>query len=267
MSWKSIICGLLLAHAAALAQPTWQGDLTAPNLGPHPAIPPCALEFQVSWKGLINSGSLKMEFAPPDARKPRDYVVRASGRSLGAAAGFFPYQCDFWSELAPTTLRPRYFHATERDQKECVTTTVRYRPNRVEIREISILTATKKTSRIDQIFKFAPVFDIFSAMLHVRSQTLHVGEKITLVICPFKTPHLLRITVLAHEVHNGRPAIRLNVGLQKIKITTLELKPYKKLKKDATLWLSNDLDRIPIEFRAAVFIGDVRATLSQHHKF
>jgi len=208
-----------------------------------------------------------MEFAPPDAEKPKDYVVRASGESLGAAASFFPYQCDFWSELAPTTLRPRYFYATEADKKEFVTTAVRYWPDRVEIREISKLTATGKSTQIDQIFKFAPVFDIFSAMLHIRSQTLAVGDKVTLVICPFKTPYLLRITVLAHEVHNGRDAIRLNVGIQKIKATTLELKPYKKLKKDATLWLSNDPDRIPIEFRAAVFVGDIRATLSKHQKF
>ena len=103
-------------------------------------------------------------------------------------------------------------------------------------------------------------------MLHVRSQTLNIGDKLTLVVCPFKTPYLLRIKVIAHETHNGRDAIRLNVGMQKIKTSTLELRSYKKLKQDATLWLSNDADRIPIEFRAAVFIGDVRATLSRHQR-
>jgi hypothetical protein len=38
------------------------------------------------------------------------------------------------------------------------------------------------------------------------------------------------------------------------------LKSYNKLKK-ATLWISDDADRIMIELRSEVFIGDVRAVL------
>jgi hypothetical protein len=54
--------------------------------------------------------------------------------------------------------------------------------------------------------------------------------------------------------------------MRKITPLTMELMPYKKLKSDATLWLSDDKDRIPVEFRAAVFIGDVRATLTGFRK-
>ena len=56
------------------------------------------------------------------------------------------------------------------------------------------------------------------------------------------------------------------MGMRKIDRKTLELLPYKKLKRDATLWLSDDADRIPLELRAAVFIGDIRATLTSHRK-
>lgn len=103
-------------------------------------------------------------------------------------------------------------------------------------------------------------------MLHVRSQKLADGDNITQVIHPFGTPYLLRVKVLGHEVHNGRKAIRLNVGMRKIDRKTLELLPYKKLKRDATLWLGDDADRVPIELRAAAFIGDVRVTLVAHRK-
>jgi hypothetical protein len=54
--------------------------------------------------------------------------------------------------------------------------------------------------------------------------------------------------------------------MQKIKFDTRELVAYKKLKKPVTLWLSNDIDRIPLEVRASVYIGDVRAVLSKHTK-
>lgn len=54
--------------------------------------------------------------------------------------------------------------------------------------------------------------------------------------------------------------------MQKIDRRSLKLKAYKKLKSDATLWLSDDADRVPIEFRAAVFIGDIRAVLVKQGK-
>ncbi len=263
----SITLAWLFTIALIHAQPAWKSELSPAAHGPHPAIAPCALDFQITWKGLINSGILKMEFAPHDIKKPRVFIVRSSAASLGAAATLFPYQSDFWSELDPMTFVPRLFHATEIDKKEAVTTTARYWPSRVETRQITKLTATGKASLTDETFQFPRVFDIFSGMLHIRSQPLNVGNQLALVVCPFKAPYLLRVKVMAHEMHNGRASIRLNVAMQKIKTNTLELKPYKKLKQDATLWLSNDADRIPIEFRAAVFIGDVRATLSKHQKF
>jgi hypothetical protein len=36
--------------------------------------------------------------------------------------------------------------------------------------------------------------------------------------------------------------------------------------KSTTLWLSDDANRIPVELRSEVFIGDVRMTLSGHRK-
>ena len=112
----------------------------------------------------------------------------------------------------------------------------------------------------------SPIFDIFSAMLFIRSQKLDNGDAITQVIQPFDSPYLLKVKVAGREVHNGRNTIKLTVGMRKIDRKTLELKPYKKLKSDATMWLSDDADRIPVELRAAAFIGEVRATLTAHRK-
>ncbi len=247
-------------------EPAWKSELTAPAVGLHPHLAPTVLDFELSWNGTIDSGKLRIEFAPAAAKKPGVYIVRSSASSLGAAAALFPYKTSFWSELDPTTFRPKFFHSEETDQSESVSTDVRHFPDRVESRETTkdLKTGVAKTS--DKVFTFAPVFDIFSAMLHIRSQNLNEGDKIALVVCPFKTPYLLRVTVKGREVHNGRDAIRLSVSMRKIDRKTLELKPYKKLKQDATLWLSDDADRVPIEFRASAFIGDVRATLKGNRK-
>lgn len=251
-----------LIHAA----PAWQGELTSPAPGPFAKLVPTVLDYQVSWNGTIDAGTVRIEFAPAGVRKAGTLVVRSSASSHGAAAVLFPYQTNFWSELAATSLRPRYFHAVETDKRETVETTVRHFPSRVESREVAKLLKTGKTKQADRLFEFTPVFDIFSAMLHVRSQKLDAGDQITLAIHPFDRPYLLRVRVHGREVHNGRNSIRLTLGMSKIDPKTLALLPYQKLKREATLWLSDDADRIPIELRAAAFIGDVRATLAAHRK-
>jgi hypothetical protein len=262
---RLIIIALFTAfqlHAA----PAWKDQLTSSEPGAFPALAPTALDMQVSWNGTINAGTIRVEFAPPDVNKPGNFIVRSTAASQGAAALLFPYQTNFWSEVDPASLRPRLFHAVETDNKETVDTTVQYLPNRVASREVSKLLKTGKIERTNRNFGFSPVFDIFSAMLHVRSQKLDTGDQITLVVHPFGTSYLLQVKVQGRELHNGRDAIRLSMGMRKIDRKTQELMPYKKLKKDATLWLSDDAERIPMEFRAAAFIGDVRATLTQHRK-
>lgn len=258
--------GLLLTLAASCglhaAEPSWKPELTPPAPGPFPPLKPSALELQVSWKGMLDSGRIRMEIAPKGVRKPGALVIRSSARSQGPAAGLFPYQNRFWSELDPSSLKPKYFHAVETDRKETVTTTTRHFADRVESSEVTRAAKKGAETRKDRVFRFAPAFDIFSAMLHVRSQKLAAGDSICLVVHPFDNPYLLRVKVAGREKHLDRDAIRLTVGMRKIDRKTLELLPYRKMTSDATLWLSDDADRIPLEFRAAVFIGDVRATLA-----
>ncbi len=261
----SLLVACFCSHLA-LAAPVWQADLTSSTPGHFAKLAPTVLDLQVSWNGMITAGTVRMEFAPPDVTKSGSYVIRTSATSLGAAALLFPYQTDFWSEVDPSSLRPRYFHAVETDDKETVNTTIRYLPSGTETHEETKHLKTGAVKLSDRTFPFSPVFDMFSAMLHVRSQKLDTGDQVTLTINPVGAPCLLRVKVEGREVHAGRDAIRLTVGMRKIDTKTLELQPYKKLKQDATLWLSDDADRIPLELRAAVFIGDVRATLVSQRK-
>lgn len=257
----AFILSLSALCPTANAAPAWQSELTSPLSGSFPPLAPTTLDLQLSWNGMIQSGRIRMEFAPPDVNKPETYVVRTSSSSLGAAAMIYPYRGNWLSELNSTHWQPRFFRAVETYKDETITTTVRHFPDRVESQKITQSLKTEKSQQTDKTFQFAPVFDLFSAMLHIRSQKLNDGDPITLAIHPFDAPYLLRVRVIGREVHNGRPAIRLSLGMRKIDPKTLELRPYKKLKQEATLWLSDDAARIPIELRAAVFIGDVRATL------
>lgn len=250
----------------AAAAPDWKEDVSSPAFGSHPRLEPCSLDYQVSWKGVLNSGHLHIEFAPPWHKKPGSYIVKADAVTQGAAATLHPYQFHTWSELTPSSLLPRYVRAQETDKNGGDVSEVRYFSHRVDTETTTRSIATGKTKVENHTFAFSGVFDIFSAMLHVRSQPLTAGDRIQLVIQSGETPYLLHVRCIGRETHNGRKTIKLAVGMRKIDRDTLELKTYKKLKNDATLWLSDDKDRIPVELRADIFLGDVRAVITSHKK-
>lgn len=255
-----------LCLSAAAAPPEWDKDLNSPKAGPHPPLAPTALEYRLSWRGAINAGTTRMEIAPRDARKPGRLVIKSTARSTGTAAALFPYSHHFWAELHPRTLKPTYFQAEETDRRETITSRIRYFADRVESQESTTPKGGGKTTTQDRTFAHRDVHNLFSALLHIRSQNLAKGSKHTILCQPFDSPYLVTVESHGTEKHDGKSAIRCTVTMRKINRKTLAIEPYKKLRRPATLWLSDDADRVIVELRAAVFIGDVRAVLVKNEK-
>jgi len=253
---------LLLITPPCLADPAWKSEIKPQSKGSFPALPPTSLHYRVSWKGMLDAGSVRIDFAPKKHQKTGSYVVSSSSRSLGPASSLFPYESSFWSEIHPVHLTAQRFYATEKDKRESTESKTIFSPSKTEYSETSRDLRKGTVTTQTKSFAHAPVHDLFSAMLFVRSQKLDKGDRIALVTNPFGTPYLVRIHVADHVMHNKQSAIHLRISMHKINRNTLELQPYKKLKRSASLWLSNDKLRIPLELRAAVFIGDVRATLT-----
>ncbi len=256
---------LLLAITTGLAfsAPAWKSELSAPTPGSHPKITPCTLDFTLSWKGMLKAGSLRIDFAPAGEKKPGSFVTKTTASSQGAAAALYPMNLNYWSETDPASLRPKFFFATEVDGQEQVVTTNRYSAGAVSVKEVSMDLRSKAVKTEAYPFPFGPAHDMFSAILFLRSQKLDPGDTYTLLLLPFKSPYLLNVKVEAKEKHMGRDAIRLSFSMRKIDRKTHALGPYKKLNKPVILWMSDDTDRIPLELRAAVYIGDVRAVLTK----
>jgi hypothetical protein len=257
---------LVLASVMLHAAPEWTKEITSSTPGTHSAIESCKLEFSLSWKGIVQAGYLDIEIAPKMISKPGRLVVQSTGYSQGFAKKLFSYNHGYWSEINPTSLESLYFKSTETDSEEKIVTTNQYSSTKVEIEEVTTQFDTSKKTTLTQTFSQPDVRDLFSAILFVRSQKLDVGDTHTMLILPFKSAYLLKVSVEAKERHEGKDAIRLSFALRKINSKTNELVAYKKLKKPVTLWLSDDTDRIPLELRASVYIGDVRAVLTKHTK-
>ncbi len=243
------------------AAPRWLNELSSPVPGPHPPISSLTAEYDLSWKGTLRAGRLDLQFAPPGENKAGSTVFKSTASSLGPVALIYPYQHSYWSEVLNRSLLPAYFKATERDYEEHIETVNRYTGTVTKTTETTRPLKSSTSTTNEFTFSHGPARDLFSAFLFLRSQELRPGSTYSLLLIPFKSAYILRARVEAKEKHRGQNAIRLSMSLQKIDRKTLKLVKYEKLKRPLTLWLSDDLHRIPLEIRASVFIGDVRATL------
>jgi hypothetical protein len=108
---------------------------------------------------------------------------------------------------------------------------------------------------------------LHSALLFIRSQPLVDGSVQRIVVYPATNAYLATITVVGHEkvtVGAGTyPAIKLDLQLKKIGKKG-ELEPHRKFRR-ASVWLSDDADRLLLRIEAGVFVGTVFVDLEAVH--
>ena len=112
-------------------------------------------------------------------------------------------------------------------------------------------------------FNFPGLFDLHSALLYLRSQPLNDHSVYRIVVYPATSAYLTTITVLSHEHVSVRAgsynAIKLDLQLKRVG-KKLELEPHRKFRR-ATIWISDDENRIPLRIEAQIFVGTVFAEL------
>jgi len=257
----SITASLILCTSAN-ADTSWTTKVKPFKNGPHPALKPTKLEYKLSWKGTVKAGTMTFEFNKKDNRYKGLEISQAYGRSQNLAYATFPYHFSMTSFAKEGSHRPIIFVADEKDKREKVKTTNNFKSKGVTHSSTKDNFIKNTLKKRDHTFKFPNAHDPLSAIQYIRRQSLKNGEKLYLCLHPFRSPMFSEITVLGREQHNGRACIKLDVKLNKINKKTLKLEDYSKLKK-ATLWISDDADRVLIELRSKVFIGDVRMVLAK----
>ena len=120
--------------------------------------------------------------------------------------------------------------------------------------------AEKKTSKQ---FNFPDLFDLHSAALYLRSQPLKRGSVYRLAVYPTTNAYLATIKVTGRDKISVRAgtynAIKLDLQLEHIG-KHLELEPHKKFR-GATIWVSDDAERLILRIEAQIFVGTVFAEL------
>jgi hypothetical protein len=159
------------------------------------------------------------------------------------------------------TLRPVEARQTENYRSKQVATHLTFTNNGVtSVRtEVHGGPASTKTRQFD----FSNLFDLHSAMLYLRSQPLKEHSVHRVVVYPGTNAYLATITVVGREKVTIRAgtynAIKLDLQLSRVG-KHLELEPHRKFRR-ATIWVSDDPDRILLRIEAQIFVGTVFAEL------
>lgn len=229
----------------------WREQIT-PAPGSFPPLRPLEAQYSFGWSAF-SAGRAETEFS---RTKEGDFQLKLTGRSIGAVRTMWRMDSEATSLVSAATLLPVKLVQKETYKDETRMTTVIYGPEGAQrTRVTKPAEGPVKTKK----FKFAPVHDLQSALLFVRSQPLRQGEVVRMAVYPAAQGYFAEVEVLGREeiAQAGRkwPAIKLALRLQSI-TKELALARHEKFKR-ATAWLSDDRDRLLLKIESEVMVGRV----------
>jgi hypothetical protein len=245
-----------LAFCSSSLAENWQATLSRDPAGNFSEMRPLRASYRFGWSGLT-AATGDVHFTKPSENKVQ---LDGTGRTIGFVRALWKLDVNYQAVASAETLRPIETQQTESYRSKKIVTRLTFTNNGVtRARTEGKGAAGAKTRQ----FNFPNLFDLFSAMLYVRSQPLRDRSVYRVVAYPATNAYLATITVIDREktsVHAGSyNAIKLDLQLKRIG-KHLELEPHRKFR-HATIWVSDDAERLLLRIEAQVFVGTVFAEL------
>jgi hypothetical protein len=248
---------MLLAVSSTAFGESWETTVSPFAPGSFPELRPLRAQYRFGWGGFTAAtAEVRLAKSSPDR-----FRLEGTGQTIGLVRTLWKFDAQQTAVADSRTLRPLKVREAEtlRSKKritELTYTQAGVTSQREETRGASV---TAKTRRFD----FPNVLSLHSALLYLRTQPLPDGAVQRIVVYPATNAYLGTITVLGREKLTGPTgtydAIKVDLKLAKVG-KKRELEPHKKFRR-ATVWLSNDSDRLVLRIEAQVFVGTVFAEL------
>lgn len=248
---------ILLALCAGSLAANWQSTISKNPPGNFPELRPLGATYRFGWSGLTAAtGEVHFTKASDD-----ELQLEGTGRTIGLVRALWKLDVNYHAVANGETLRPIEARQTENYRSKQITTQLSFTNNGATSARTEGQTASVGT-KVRQ-FSFSNLFDLHSAMLYVRSQSLKDRGVYRVVVYPATSAYLATITVVGREkiwVRAGAyNAIKIDLQLNRVG-KHLELEPHRKFRR-ATIWVSDDADRILLRIEAQIFIGTIFAEL------
>lgn len=249
-----------LAFCSSSLAENWEATLTKDPAGNFPELRPLRASYRFGWSGLT-AATGEVHFTKPSEDK---FQLDGTGRTVGLVRALWKLDVNYQAVANAGTLRPVETEQTESYRSKKVVTHLTFTNNGVtRVRTEDKGAPQAKTRQ----FNFPDLFDLFSAMLYLRSQPLKDRSVYRVVAYPATNAYLATIRVIGREktsVHAGNySAIKLDLQLKRIG-KQRQLEPHRKFRR-ATIWVSDDAERLLLRIEAQIFVGTVFAELQSTH--
>jgi hypothetical protein len=252
---------LLLASWSGSSAADWQATLSKEPAGNFQELRPLRAFYRFGWSG-VPAATGEIHFTKPSNER---FQLEGTGRTSGFVRALWKLDVTQRAAADSHTLAPIETQQTENYRSKKIVTHLTFTNSgvtraRTEGQGDKVETKSKQ-------FAFPNLFDLHSAALYLRSQPLKQGSVYRLAIYPATNAYLAIIRVVGREkisVHAGTyNAIKLDLQLKRIG-KHLELEPHKKFRR-ATIWVSDDAERLVLRVDAQIFVGTVFAELQSVH--
>lgn len=243
-----LLCGTIVARCE-----DWQTKLTPPVLGAAPPMRLLHATYRFGWS------KFDAAVADFDYTRTKEGLMQleVTTRTDGFVRKLWAMDATHTGLYEPVTLRPVSSVQTEIYKKETLTTKLDFDAEGVA--RLKVSNPPDKNPPKTKRFDFPAVFELYGALLFVRSQPLQKDDAVRLVVYPATDPYLAEVKVLGREkIEVGKKrydAVKLDLKLRRI-TKKLELEKHAKFKR-ATAWLSDDRDRLLLKIQAEVSVGSV----------
>lgn len=238
----------------------WEATLTRDPPGNFPGLRPLHASYRFGWSGFT-AATGDVHFTKPS---PNRFELDGTGRTIGFVRALWKLDVNYKAVASSGILRPIETRQTESYRSKKIVTHLTFTNYGVtRARTEGKGAGETKTKQ----FNFPNLYDLFSAMLYLRSQPLEEHAVYRVVAYPATNAYLATVTVLGREkisVHAGSyNAIKLDLQLKRIGKKG-ELEPHRKFRR-GTIWVSDDPERLLLRIEAQVFVGTVFAELQSVH--
>jgi len=257
--WLLAAISVFLAFSSSSLAGNWEATISKDPAGNFPELRPLHASYRFGWSGVTAAtGDVRFTKAPENK-----FQLDGTGRTIGFVRALWKLDLNYQAVASTETLRPIKTEQTESYRSKKIITHLTFTNNGV----IRARTEDKKNETKTRQFNFPNLFDLFSAMLYLRSQPLADHSVYRVVVYPATNAYLATVTVIGREkasVHAGSyNAIKLDLQLKRLG-KHHELEPHRKFRR-GTIWVSNDTERLLLRIEAQVFVGTVFAELQSVH--
>jgi Protein of unknown function (DUF3108) len=246
-----ILAGLAVLTAGAAL------PLCAVDAGALPFAPGETLTYDITWS-VFYAGQVVAKLEKDDDDPGDDYDVTATATSAGFASLLYKVQDHFRSVLDPQTLCSRGIQKTVNEGRRHKKTDIVFNSSR----RVAILDERDLSKPRDPVkHKENPIAactqDVVSAFYYLRSQPMHVGEKIHLAVNDgSKTKEVVADVVARERIETPMGAF------EAFRVEPTVFGSLYKRRGRMLLWISDDPHHLPLRIKAELSLGAITGTLT-----